>query len=196
VRSSSLVLLLAVAATPLAAQFRIPKPKVPTPSLPGASAPNIRTPAFDDRVLEITDARVTALMRGLKVSKDQKPALERAYKKNADDRAAAEVAFRHQGDATTRWQQCLISGSGIDTIAMASFDRRMRAAEQRGDNREVTRLQDSMMQAQMNEGGRSAMAQAEAIKPGGKCGPAPKVNTAPAQALQIPPPRNPLGDSL
>lgn len=189
------MLLLAVLATPLSAQIRLPKPKIPTPSVP-VSAPNVRMPTYDDRVLEMTDARLVSLMRGLKVTKDERPALERGYKKNADDRAAQEVAMRRTSDAMTRWQECLLSVSGIDTIAMKSFDRRMRAAESRGDTREVNRLQDSMVQAQMNEGGKAAMAQMEAIKPGGKCGPQPTVPTSVSQPKVIPEPRIPLGDSL
>ena len=83
------MVLLAVVATPLSAQIRLPKPKLPTPSVP-VSAPNVRMPTFDDRVLEMTDARLTALGRGLKAMKDQRAELERGYKKNADDRAAQE----------------------------------------------------------------------------------------------------------
>jgi hypothetical protein len=195
VRNPSLVLLVAVLATPLSAQIRLPKPKIPTPSVP-VSAPNVRMPTYDDRVLEMTDARLTALMRGLKVAKDERPALERGYKKNADDRAAQEVAIRRTSTAMTRWQECLLSVSGIDTAAQRRLDQRMQAAEERGDTRTVQRLQDSVMQAAMNEGGKGAMAQMEAMKPGGKCGPQPAVPTAVSQPRAIPEPRIPLGDSL
>ena len=195
-RHARSLLLLTVLATPLSAQIRLPKPKLPTPSLPGASAPNVRMPSYDDRVLEITDARLTALMRGLKVAKDQRPVLERGYKKNADDRAAQEVAIRRQGDVTTRWNHCLMEAMGIDTAAQRRLDERMQAARDRNDQRTVKRLEDSVANAMMTKGADMAMAQAKAIEPGGKCGPMPKVNQAVTQPTLIPEPRIPLADSL
>lgn len=194
-RTSSVLLIMAVVAPPLSAQIRLPKPKIPTPSVP-VSAPNVRMPTYDDRVLEMTDARLTSLARGLKAIKDQRPALERGYKKNADDRAAQEVAIRRSGDASMRWQMCLLEVSGIDTAAQRKYDERYRAAEQRGDNRTMQRMQDSVIQAAMNSQGKAALAQAEAIKPGGKCGPQPTVSQAVAQPVAIPEPRIPIGDSL
>jgi hypothetical protein len=195
-RTVTLLLAGLVLALPAEAQIRLPKPKLPTPSLPGASAPNVRMPTYDDRVLEMTDARLTALMRGLKVAQDQRPALERGYKKNADDRAAQEVAIRRQGEVTTRWNNCLMQAMGIDTVAQRRLDERMQAARDRNDTRTVQRLEDSVANAMMTKGPDMAMAQAEAIKPGGKCGPMPKVNQAVTQPTLIPQPRIPLADSL
>jgi hypothetical protein len=196
VRLPALFLAGLLLAAPAEAQFRLPKPKVPTPSLPGASAPNVRMPTYDDRVLEMTDARLTGLMRGFKAATDARPALERGYKKNADDRAAQEVAIRRQGEVTTRWNNCLMQAMGIDTVAQRRLDERMQAARDRNDNRTVQRLEDSVANAMMTKGPEMAMAQAKAIEPGGKCGPMPRVNQAVTQPTLIPEPRIPLGDSL
>lgn len=195
-RTPSLLLLWAVVATPLSAQIRLPKPKLPTPSVPGVSAPNVRMPTYDDRVLEMTDARLTSLGRGLKAIKDQRTALERGYKKNADDRAAQEVAIRNQGSEAARWNHCLMTAMGIDTAAQSALDRRMQAARDRNDDRTVRRLEDSVANAMMQKGPDMAMAQAEAIKPGGKCGPMPKPSQAVTTPILIPEPRIPIGDSL
>ena len=199
----ALIVALSTAAAPqrLSAQFRVPRPKVPNPvdrarqAATDAVTP-ARQPTFDDRVVEMTDARITALIRGLSAEQQQRPALERAYKKNADDRAAAEVALRHQGDAAARWQGCLMSVMGIDTAAQRRLDERMSAARERGDDRLVQRLEDSVSQAMMTKGPDMAMAQAEAIQPGGKCGPMPTSNAPAAPPQIIPPPRIPLADSL
>ncbi|HEX7918976.1 MAG TPA: hypothetical protein VF454_06190 [Gemmatimonadales bacterium] len=198
-----LLLALTCASAPLglSAQIRMPRPKVPNPldrarqAATDAVTP-ARQPTFDDRVVEMTDARITALIRGLSAEQQQRPALERAYKKNADDRAAAEVAVRRQGTEAARWQGCLMQAMGIDTVAQRRLDERMQAARDRGDDRLVKRLEDSVSEAMMTKGPDMALAQAAAIQPGGKCGPMP---TAPAQVAAprvIPPPRIPLADSL
>lgn len=204
-RSLALVLatgLLAVSPSrDLAAQIRVPRPRVPNPldrarqAATDAVTP-ARQPTFDDHVLEMTDARITALIRGLSAEQQQRPALERSYKKNADDRAAAEVAMRHQGDAAARWQACLMSAMGIDTVAQRRLDERMQAARDRGDDRTVKRLEDSVSEAMMTRGPDMALAQAAAIQPGGKCGPMPTTNAQAVQPRVIPPPRIPLADSL
>jgi hypothetical protein len=155
-----------------------------------------RQPTFDDRVLEMTDARITALIRGLAAEQQQRPALERGYKKNADDRAAAEVALRRQGNEAARWQGCLMAAMGIDTAAQRRLDERMAAARDRGDDRTVRRLEDSVAQAMMARGPDMAMAQAAAIQPGGKCGPMPTASAAPTPVQVAPEPRIPLADSL
>ena len=185
----------------LSAQFRVPRPKVPNPvdrvrqTATDAVTP-ARQPTFDDRVLEMTDGRITALIRGLSAEQQQRPALERAYKKNSDDRAAAEVALRRQGDVANRWQMCLMTAMGIDTVAQRRLDERMQAARDRGDDRLVKRLEDSVAQAMMTKGPDMAMAQAAAIQPGGKCGPMPTTNAPATPPRVIPPPRIPLADSL
>ena len=196
-----LVLALAAFATPATAQFRVPRPRVPNPVDRATQAATqavtpARQPTFDDRVLEMTDARLGALIRGLSAEQQQRPGLERTYKRNADERAAAEVAIRRQSDATTRWQHCLVQVMGIDTVAQARLDRRMAAARERGDDRTVERLEDSVMQAMMTKGPDLALAQADAIKPGGKCGPAPTAGAAALPPRIVPPPRISLGDSL
>lgn len=187
--------------TPAVAQIRMPRPRVPNPLDRATQAATqavtpARTPTFDDRVLEMTDARLAALVRGLSSEQQQRPGLERAYKKNSDDRAAAEVTARRQGDAANRWQRCLMAAMGIDTVAQRRLDERMLAARERGDDRLVTRLEDSVTQAMMTKGPDMALAQAAAIQPGGKCGPAPTIDAAPLTARIVPPPRIGLGDSL
>lgn len=204
-RSLALVLvtgLLAVSPSrDLAAQIRMPRPKVPNPLDRARQAASdavtpARQPTFDDRVLEMTDARISALIRGLSAEQQQRPGLERAYKKNADDRAAAEVAMRRQGDVAARWQACLMTAMGIDTVAQRRLDERMSAARDRGDDRLVKRLEDSVAEAMMTKGPDMALAQAAAIQPGGKCGPMPTTNAPAAPPRAVAPPRIPLADSL
>ncbi|MEO6066993.1 MAG: hypothetical protein ABIQ41_03290 [Gemmatimonadales bacterium] len=192
-----LLLALVLIVAPAEAQFRLPKPKVPNPlNRATAAAGGPRAPEYDDRVIEIDDARVTALLKGLKLEQDRRPALEAGYKKNADDRAAAEVAMRRQGDASTRWQGCLMQVMGIDTAAQRRLDARIQAAEDRRDGATVQRLQDSVMQAMMVNGPQIALAQAEALKPGGKCGPGPSATPMAAPPRFLPEPSLPLADSL
>lgn len=192
------LLALVLAASPVAAQFRIPKPKLPNPlNRATASAGGPRAPEYDDRVIEITDARITGLLRGLKVEQDQRPALVAGYKKNADDRAAAEVAMRNHSDPVSRWQACMMRVMEIDTVAQARFQRRLNAARERNDDATVERLQDSMTQAMLADAPRMAQAQAQAMQPGGKCGPTPTAAAmAAAQPRIVPEPSLPLADSL
>ena len=82
--------------TPAVAQIRMPRPRVPNPLDRATQAATqavtpARTPTFDETVIEMTDARLGALIRGLRAEQQQRPGLEAGYKKNADDRASFEV---------------------------------------------------------------------------------------------------------
>jgi len=194
VRYFPLLVLALASASPAASQIRLPKPKLPV-SVPSASSVPTRQPTYDDRVVMINDSRATGLLRGLKVEQDQRPALERGYKKNADDRAAAEVAFRRQTDGVNRWQACMMTAIGIDTVAQRRLDERMQAARDRNDERTVKRLEDSVANAMMTKGPDMAMAQQAAMQPGGKCGPQPDPSKMQPMRV-IPEPSKPLADSL
>jgi hypothetical protein len=184
-------LLLLLAAHPLAAQFRLPKPRVPNP-LDRAATSGPRAPTYDDRVLEITQPRITAFLRGLQAERQARPGLEAGYKQNADDRAAAQVAIRRRGDQTAQVNGCMMAAAGMDTVAERKLSERVRAAEDRGDEATVARLRDSVMNAAMADGGRRALAMAQAYQP---C--LAQFNAA-SSAVPAPPPEPglPLADSL
>ncbi|HET7041870.1 MAG TPA: hypothetical protein VFI13_07615 [Gemmatimonadales bacterium] len=146
------VVLTVLIAAPANAQFRLPKPRVPNPLNRGTSASNgPRTPTYDDRVLEITDARLTTLMRGLDAEQRQRPALETAYKKNADARAAYEASQRGAEGREEQVNTCLQASpeyrsvmSDTSTAAQTAMISRIQALQARGDYAAIKVISDSM----------------------------------------------------
>ena len=171
------VLLTLLAGAPAAAQF---KPKLPKIGPIGGKADatesraESRAPTFNDRILEITDARLSALLAGYKA---ELAALDAADKKHAGVRAAYEEenrqypAKRKDYEAKQKsWQQCQdthvkpaeAKGKKDAEAAQqeltggdqAAFERRMqevaeriKAAQANGDMEEVMRLSDSISRA-------------------------------------------------
>jgi hypothetical protein len=155
-----LLLLPALVAAPLAGQLRLPKPKLPTAS--GTTRAATRVPTYDDRVLEITDARVSALLRGLAAEQGKVQELQ-ALERAAQDEAAAEaVEERRQRDerkpvdpaARERVRRCYEASPeyrtymGAAEVAKreAAMQRATRASEQRKYD-EMTRISDSLTSA-------------------------------------------------
>lgn len=96
-RTVPLLSILLLLSAPLPAQIRLPKPKLPLPSTPGASSAPARTPTFDDRVVEMTDARLSGLLRGLAAEQAQVAKLEELEQQQRDQAAEAAVEERRQG---------------------------------------------------------------------------------------------------
>jgi hypothetical protein len=199
----SVVLLAALtllAGSPAAAQF---KPKLPKIGPVGGKSETsaTRAPTFNDRVLEITDGRLTSLMAGYKA---ELAALDAADKKQAGVRAAYEEENRQYPaklkDYEARhkiWKDCQDKyvrpaeakakkdGEALEQQVTGGdqkdFERRMqevgeriKAAQANGDMEEVMRLSDSISQA---IGAPSAAAStkisAEMQAAGAKCGAEP-----------------------
>jgi hypothetical protein len=172
-----LALLTALAAAPAAAQF---KPKMPKIGSAGgkpqatASQTTPRTPTFNERVVEITDAGIDGLLAGYSA---ELAALDAADKKQGSGRAAYEEENRkhparlkeYQAMHKT-WQQCqdthvkpAEAKAQKETEAAQAqmtggdqedFERRMnavaeriKAAQAKGDMNEVMRLSDSLGKA-------------------------------------------------
>jgi hypothetical protein len=204
VRSLTLVLACALGASPVGAQFRIPKPKIPNPVTRATQAATqavtpARQPTFDDRVVEMTDARLGGLIRGLRAEQQQRPGLEAGYKKNANDRAAFEVATRHQNDGINRAQDCLLNSPEFrafngDTVAKRKTEERIRKARDAGHDAQAQAIEDSVAQAMMNVDPNVAMGMVTAQQ---RCGMSQAVAAVPTtQRVPPPEPRLRLGDSL
>jgi hypothetical protein len=71
----------------------------------------MRTPTFDERVLEITDPRLTSLLRGLAAEKSSIDRLKRLQKQQQDAEAAAEVRNR-QDTRTDAQKQAAADAAG------------------------------------------------------------------------------------
>ena len=193
-----------VASPPATAQIRLPRPRVPNPvdratQAATQAATPARTPTFDDRVIEMTDARLGALIRGLRAEQQQRPGLEAGYKKNADDRAAFEVTTRRQHNRVTTAQDCLVNSREYraiygDTAARRKTEERLQKARDRGDERAAQAIEDSVTNAMMNIDPQVAMGLVTVQQ---RCGASEAV-----AAMSTPPripaaaPRVPLGDSL
>jgi hypothetical protein len=199
-----LALLTLLTAAPGMAQF---KPKVPRigpiggKSEASASQPAPRAPTFNDRVLEITDARLDALLAGYRA---ELAALDAADQTHAGIRAAYEEENR-QHPARVRdyearhkaWRQCqdtqvkpAEAQARKDTEAaqqqvtggdQAAFEQRMsevgeriKAAQAEGDMNEVMRLSDSISRAVGVPSAAAAnQASADLRAAAAKCGPEP-----------------------
>lgn len=198
-------LLVLLVAAPAAAQIRMPRPRVPNPIDRAAQAATqavtpARTPTFDDRVIEMTDARLASLIRGLRAEQQQRPGLEAGYKKNSDDRAAFEVATRRQVDRATTAQNCLTNSPEFraiygDSAARRKTEERLQKARDRGDDRAAQAIEDSVTNAMMNIDPQVALGLVTVHQ---RCGAAEAVAATPAAPPRMPPatPRIPLGDSL
>lgn len=170
-----LTLLTALAAAPVLAQF---KPKLP--KLGGGKAPATasqgapRSPTFNDRLLEITDARLGSLLAGYQA---ELAALDAADRKHGTVRGAYEAEnkqfpgrLRDYEAKHKTWQECQdthvkpaearakkeaeASQARITGGDEEDFERRLnelgeriQAAQARGDMAEVMRLSDSMSKA-------------------------------------------------
>ena len=137
-------------AAPLGAQIRMPKPHLPNP-LNRAATSARPGPTYDDRVLEITEARAAGLLKGLKAEQDARPALAAAYKRNADARAAAAVASRSPEEQT---QECIANTpeyramtSDTASAAMTALATRVQALQARGDYATISKISDSVSRA-------------------------------------------------
>jgi len=155
-----LLLVPALVAAPLSAQIRLPKPKLPTAS--GTSRAATRVPTYDDRVLEITDARLSALLRGLAAEQGKVRELQALERAEQDEAAAEAVEARRQRDerkpvdpaARERVKRCYEASPeyrtymGPTEVAKreAAMQRATRASEQRKYD-EMTRISDSLTRA-------------------------------------------------
>jgi len=187
-------------ANPLAAQFHVPKPKIPNPLTRATQAvAPARQPTFDDRVLEMTDARLAALIRGLRAEQQQRPGLEAGYKKNADDRAAFQVANRNRNDRINTMQDCLVNSPEYravygDPAAQRKNNERIQKARDRGDERAAQAIEDSVANAMMMIDPQVAMGLVTAQQ---RCGASQAVAVTPtATRMPAAEPRVRLGDSL
>jgi hypothetical protein len=196
---------------PAVAQFKPKLPRIgPVGRKPEASAS--RAPTFNDRVIEITDERLTALMAGYKA---ELAALDAADKKQAGVRAAYEEENRQYPaklkdyEARHRsWQQCQDThvkpaetkakkdGKALEQQMTGGdqkdFERRMqevaeriKAAQVNGDMEEVMRLSDSIGRAGMPAAQESARISADMQAAADKCGAEPErpePPTPPSQA--------------
>jgi hypothetical protein len=172
-----LALLTALGAAPAVAQF---KPKLPKIGAVGGKAQATasqtvpRTPTFNERVIEITDARIDGLLAGYNA---ELAALDAADKKQGSVRAVYEEENRKhparlkEYDAKHKtWQQCQDTNvkpaeakakkeaeaaqAQVTGGDQEDFERRMnevaeriKAAQAKGDMSEVMRLSDSVSKA-------------------------------------------------
>ncbi len=172
-----IALLTLLAGSSVAAQF---KPKLPKIGAVGGktaaseSRTATRTPTFNERLLEITDERLTGLVAGYKA---ELAALDAAEGKQAGVRAAYEdenrqypARLKDYEARHAKWQQCqdtyvkpaeakgkkdadaaqrqITGGDEADfERRMQAVAERMKAAQAKGDMAEVMRLSDSISQA-------------------------------------------------
>lgn len=180
-----LSLLTALAAAPAVAQFKPKLPKIGS------------APTFNDRIIEITDARIDGLLQGYTA---ELAALDAADTKHAGVRAAYEEenkkhpALLKQNDAKhTSWQSCQdtivkpaeakakkeAEGAQAEMTGgdQADFERRMneigeriKAAQAKGDMAEVMRLSDSISRIGMASAVSANQASSDLQAAAGKCG--------------------------
>lgn len=155
-RPGAFVVLAFLAGAPrcLPAQFHIRKPTIGDAVNRAAAAsghPTTPAPTYDDRVLEVTDARVTALMRGLDAEQRQRPALESGYKRNADARAAYEASQRGAEGREDQIGTCLQGSpeyrsvmSDTGTAAQNAMIARIQALQAKGDYNAIKVVGDSV----------------------------------------------------
>jgi hypothetical protein len=193
----------ALAAAPAAAQFKPKLPKIGSVAgkSPAESKSATRGPTFNDRVLEITDARLDALLAGYKA---EMATLDAADQKHGAVRAAYEDANRKhparmkEYEASHKsWEQCrdthvkpAEAKAKKETEAVQAqvtggdeedFERRMnevgariQAAQANGDMAEVMRLSDSLNRAiGMTSADAAQKATGDMQAAAAKCGPEP-----------------------
>jgi hypothetical protein len=177
VRYAAVLALLIALAAPASAQF---KPKLPKIGSGGgkaqatASQTTARTPTFNDRVIEITVARLDGLLAGYKA---EMAALDAADKKHGSVRAAYEeenkkhpARLKEYEARHKTWQECQdtvvrpaearakketeAAQAEVTGGNQEDFERRMnevaeriKAAQAKGDMSEVMRLSDSLGKA-------------------------------------------------
>jgi hypothetical protein len=202
--TATFALLTALAAAPAAAQFKPKMPKIgPVGGKAQATASQAapRAPTFNERVIEITDARIAGLLAGYTA---ELAALDAADKKHGSVRAAYEEENKkHPGrlkeyDAKHKtWQHCQDTDvkpaeakAKKETEAAQAqvtggdeedFERRMnevaeriKAAQAKGDMNEVMRLSDSLGKAVgMPSANAARKASSDMQAAAAKCGPEP-----------------------
>lgn len=148
--------------------------------------------AFDEHVLEITDARVTHLVQGLEAEKQMAAQVEKQDTDGIERRnRAKQEAHQKEQDAYDRkretWEKCAepeqkkaegemeAYGKSLDNpAAMEKLQERLKAAQAKGDMAEIRRITDSVskvaMQAQ-NKAQNSSSEMTDAIRT--KCGERP-----------------------
>lgn len=154
-----------VVASPLSAQIRLPKPKLPSVGSTSSNTTAARQPRFDDRVLEMTDARLTALLRGLAAEQGKVEQLTALERRQQDAAAAAAVQERKDRDAREARQtensaarqkveQCYQASPEYRAATSPAAQARQKAATDRatklaqeGKYDEVTRISDSLTRA-------------------------------------------------
>jgi hypothetical protein len=202
--TAMLALLAALTAAPAAAQF---KPKMPKIGPIGGKAQTTASPAapqaptFNERVLEITEARLAGLLAGYNA---ELAALDAADKKQGSVRAAYEEENKkHPGRLKEyeakheTWQQCRdthvkpaeakakketeAAQAQVTGGDQKDFERRMnevaeriKAAQAKGDMTEVMRLSDSLGKAVGTPTATAAyQASSDMQAAAAKCGPEP-----------------------
>jgi hypothetical protein len=195
-----LALLILLGAAPAAAQFK-PKLSKLDPLARKEAAATPRAPAFNERVLEITDARVDQLLKGyaaeasaLEAAEQQlaaarasyedenrkHPARLQEYEKNHEtwqacqERVVKPAEAKAKADARKAQDEVTGGDEKAFERRMEEVQKRIRAAQAAGDMDEVMRLADSLQQ---NIGMKSAMAanqsSAEMQAAGRTCGAEP-----------------------
>ena len=200
-----LALFTALAAAPAVAQFKPKLPKIgpvggKTPAPASQAAP--RAPTFNERVIEVTDARIGGLLAGFSA---ELAALDAADKKQGSVRAAYEEENRkhparlkeYQASHKT-WQQCQdahvkpaeamakketeAAQAQVTGGDQEDFERRMnavaeriKAAQAKGDMNEVMRLSDSLGKAVgMTSANAAQKASSDMQAAAAKCGAEPQ----------------------
>ncbi|HXE58411.1 MAG TPA: hypothetical protein VNK43_10465 [Gemmatimonadales bacterium] len=203
VRQAALLALAALAlVSPVEAQLRPKLPRVGNPLGGKKSETRARTPTFNDRVLEITDARVDGLLGGLAA---EVAAFDDAEARHAKARSAYEAenkAYAGQLAAYQKrkkeWDACYdrevrpVEERGKQDIEathaaitggdQAAFEKEMErvrarivAAQQKGDMQEVMRLADSVQKAVGMRSGNAAQRASSAVQAAAAtCGPEPE----------------------
>jgi hypothetical protein len=204
----ALALLALAPAAPAAAQF---KPKLPKINVAGDRQPAAEAtapaPAFNDRVLEVTNARVDQLLKGYRAEVAAIDSANQAYaagqkryesvreaytarvaeyqKRNEEyeacqDREVKPVTER-EGARMRETQDRITGGDEAAFDAkMKELETRMKAAQERGDMAEVMRLADSLGQAMgAPSAAAAATASANMEAAAAKCGAAPEAPKEP-----------------
>ena len=120
------------------------------------------TVSFDEHVLEITDARVSQLLKGLEAEKQMAVRVEKQDTDGIERRnRAKQEAHEKEREAYDRkretWEKCAepeqkkaesemqsYSKSLDNTAAMEKLEERIKAAQARGDMAEIRRITDSV----------------------------------------------------
>lgn len=201
-RLGSVCLLSVLSAAPAAAQLKPKLPKLDPLARKEASATATRAPAFNERVLEITDARVDQLLKGYAA---EASALQASAREQAVARAAYEeemkkhpARLKEYEKNHAAWQTCqdqVVKPAEAKAKAdvertqdeitggdQAAFERKMQdvqkriqAAQAAGDMDEVMRLADSLQRNMGMKSGATAMqASAEMQAAASTCGREPE----------------------